>query len=58
MTSEKTEGTYEVTFSSEAATFTVNPDLYEHILWVKECPDCLRQDGKHNSRCPKGNDVK
>lgn len=29
-----------------------DPDLYE--LGGTECPDCLRQDGKHNSRCPKG----
>lgn len=21
-----------------------------------ECPECFRQDGKHNSRCPKRND--
>lgn len=25
---------------------------YTFISKPVECPDCLRQDGKHNSRCP------
>lgn len=37
---------------STSHVYAWDPDLYE--FWNGECPECLRQDGKHNSRCPKG----